>query len=490
MTIGLLATRVRQRMLASTPSFTEYTPATIPFQARFFTDAEHHIDWSLGVHEFLFSGSVGSAKSIAAAHWAVKHCLKHPFARVLLARRAMPDLRDTIFTKIAEHIEGSRWANGRLWVAGRDYDIARNTCRIVFPNRSEIISRSWADKNFKKLGSLEISGCIFEEAAENDAEDYEAAEWIRMRLGRQPHVPRSWLIICTNPDGPSHPIYSEFELDACEDGGQPRHPQRHVYFSDTRDNPYLPKSYIRQLQENMDPMLAKRMIEGKWVDIRQDVVYHQYGAHNKRHGEVYAVDPKYPIRLCFDFNIGEGKPMSACAFQAFKRGEHDEAHFFFESIVMGADTMEQMEEIAGRGLFNLPVPFVVHGDASGASRDTKSKTSDYDLIKKFLANYRRPDGSRLDWRIDVPLSNPPVRTRHNLVNAYCRNAHGRSRLFVYDTAKTVDKGLRLTALRKGGSYIEDDSKPYQHVTTALGYGLFCYHETKESKTGFKLRPIR
>ena len=83
--------------------------------------------------------------------------------------------------------------------------------------------------------------------------------------------------------------------------------------------------------------------------------------------------------------------------------------------------------------------------------------------------------------MQVPRSNPPVRTRHNIVNAYCQNDLGQHRLTVYAKCKTLDKGLRLTALKKGGSYIEDDSKPYQHITTALGYGVVYTSKLNEKK---------
>jgi hypothetical protein len=57
------------------------------------------------------------------------------------------------------------------------------------------------------------------------------------------------------------------------------------------------------------------------------------------------------------------------------------------------------------------------------------------------------------------------------MNAYCCNSEGERRLFVYRDAPTLDKGLRLTALKKGGTYIEDDTPHYQHVGSAAGYGL-------------------
>jgi hypothetical protein len=31
--------------------------------------------------------------------------------------------------------------------------------------------------------------------------------------------------------------------------------------------------------------------------------------------------------------------------------------------------------------------------------------------------------------------------------------------------------MKLTALKKGAEYIEDDSKEYQHITTAAGYRI-------------------
>jgi hypothetical protein len=57
---------------------------------------------------------------------------------------------------------------------------------------------------------------------------------------------------------------------------------------------------------------------------------------------------------------------------------------------------------------------------------------------------------------------------------------------VHKRAKTVDEGLRLTKLKAGGHYIEDDTKHYQHVTTALGYGLIAairYHEDYGKRFG-------
>lgn len=203
--------------LGSTPSFSEFDPTVIPYQAQVIYDMEH-FDYSLGVHEILLSGSVGSAKSILAAHQGIKHCLRYPRARLLLGRKSLPDLRDTIYTKICEHLEGSVMEDGTLLREGRHYFLRDTTCAIRFWNGSEILSRTWSDKRYKKLGSLELSAAIIEELTENDGDDETAMKYIRMRVGRLPHIPESWIMYCSNPESPSHFAYDYFQIGLRQDG--------------------------------------------------------------------------------------------------------------------------------------------------------------------------------------------------------------------------------------------------------------------------------
>jgi hypothetical protein len=206
------ATREVGAAFGSTPSYSEFDPSRIPWQRQLINDIFFEFDYSLGVHEVLLSGSLGSAKTLAAAHCAVRHLLTFDRSRCILGRRAMPDLRDTIFTKICEHLEGTVNHDGSLFREGKDYGMARHNCRIWFRNSSEIISRSWADKNYKKVGSIEASIAIVEELTENDDDDEIALRYLRTRIGRLPHVPQQWVIYCSNPDSPSHFAYKYFQI--------------------------------------------------------------------------------------------------------------------------------------------------------------------------------------------------------------------------------------------------------------------------------------
>lgn len=442
-------------MESSTPSYRSFDPTIIDTQDR----VMHHMafyDYSIGVHEIMLSGSVGSAKSILMAHIVVNHCLQNNGARVLLGRRALPDLKATIYNKILEHIEED-------FIEGVHYTKNETSAFIRFKNGSEIISRSWADNRFSKVRSLELSAACIEELTES--EDPSAYNEIKMRVGRLPHIKENFIISATNPGAPSHWAYKYF-IES-----QP-HATRHVFYSRTEDNPFLPEWYIDQLKRDLDPKMARRMLYGEWIEINKEVVYYAYDPEKQYKNTLeYTINPKEPVWISWDFNIGEGKPMSVVAGQ--KIG--DTVHIFKEWVIEGMRTQDSCEEIFESELLEIVERFVLTGDAAGKHSDTRSNRSDYDIIKKYFSNLE-VDGRPVNYEVRVPLSNPPVRLRHNKVNAMCQNEMGDTRLFVYKGCKTVDEGLRLTSLKKNGNYIEDDSKHYQHITTALGYMIMQMHK--------------
>jgi hypothetical protein len=246
----------------------------------------------------------------------------------------------------------------------------------------------------------------------------------------------------------------------------------------------LPKTYIEQLKKDLDPKEARRMLYGEWVEIDKERIYYAYDSEKNFIKSDYVINPAWPITISFDFNIGHNKPMS-CVFGQFDPNK-EIFHFFDEVIIHGARTESVLEDAAGRGLLDHNVTYEVYGDATGAARHTNSLHSDYDIIRNFLDKYKRKDQRGLQYNMQVPLSNPPIRERHNHVNAYCLNTVGQRRLFVYQKCKILHEGMKLTALKEGSQYIEDDSKHYQHCTTAIGYKVVFKHRTNGQTRGYML----
>lgn len=449
----------------STPRLTEFDPSIIPFQFKVIKDIEQSYDYSMGTHEILLSGSVGSAKSILMAHIAVTQCLKYPNNIGLIGRKSLTDLKDTILRKIIDHIDGDL-------IEGTHYEFNKASNRLSFFNGSELICRSWADKRYNKVRSLDLSFAIIEELTENNSTEFkELYKEIFARVGRLPHVKTNFIICATNPDSPAHAAHEYFiESDL---------PTRHVYYSITEQNPFLPKSYIDNLKNTYTAQEARRMLYGEWVEIRTEFVYYAF-MEQRNVIDSYQINLKYPIRIAYDFNIGQGKPMSVCFFQYV-----DEKFYFFDEVVIkGSNTLETCDEMIARGFLEIPTKFIVHGDASGRAKSSKYNRSDYDIIEKVFTNYETKRGDRVNIEIDIPLSNPPVRKRHILVNGQLSNANCESHVFITRNCKTLIKGFRLTKLKDGGQYIEDDSDEWQHITTAAGYGIVRVLDNKESSNNF------
>jgi hypothetical protein len=173
-----------------------------------------------------------------------------------------------------------------------------------------------------------------------------------------------------------------------------------------------------------------------------------------------------------DFNIGKDKPMSAGLGQVID----GIFHVFAVFKANGFRTDDIIEEIHDKGFIDKKYRYRVFGDQSGNNNDTRSKVTDYHIIEKFLAS------KGCVYEMCVPRSNPPVRRRHNIVNAKFLNDNKQVGFFQYQGTEWLSEGWTLTSFKKGGHLIEDDSLPQQHITTAVGYWIdYCtYRENTYS----------
>jgi hypothetical protein len=428
--------------------------------------------WDIQVpntNNYVCSGHVhhNSAKSILMAHLIVTHCLNNDGARGLLARKSLPDLKDTIFKEVVEHLQDDPEKVGRVLVEGKDYWINESTAKITFSNGSEIISRSWADRKTKKGRSLKLSFIAFEELTENDIKDREAFMTFKARLRRIPHIKENVLIAATNPDSPSHWVYKYFFDE--------RAPTRFVFKSVTTDNPFLDPVYVQQLKQDLDERAAQRYVYGEWVDLHKDQVYYSYNKEENFRSSFEHIGLRN-VKIAHDFNIGADKPMSA-TLSVLDNGTYHAVKSFH---IDGARTVDILEEIVAWERFEEVEEIEIYGDASGKNRDTRNIKSDYDIIKEFWSNYKKKNGDQVKFVMKVPASNPPLRRRHNIVNAYFKNANNDVRLYLYDD--WLHEGFMQTAFKKGADLVEDDSLPQQHATTTIGYMIDydTYREVKKT----------
>lgn len=456
----------------STPTFSAFNPKLIPYQYRVIYDVNKNYDYSIGPAFVLLSGSIGSAKSALMAWLGIQHCIENDGALVLLGRKTLPDLKETIFQKIIEMLDGT-------FIEGVDYKVNWTNYSITFKNGSKIISRSWSDRKFKKFRSLELSMIIVEELTENDRRDWEFFIELIGRLGRRPHIKTNLFIAATNPDDPSHPAYEFFIKNSIRVNKTYAHkPEEniHTYFSRTEQNPFLPSWYISSLRKKYDAKMIKRLLEGEWLYISTDVIYYCYNPEKHYILENTKPDKELPLRISFDFNIQKNKPNSSCLLQYNPQRRF--YTFIDEVAIEGARTSDSMDEWQGKGYFDLPhnPQIIIHGDQTGTKNDTRGVFSDYDIIEKYLANYVRKDGQVLSYEIEIPSCNPPIRDRHNKSNGQLEDANGKMHVAVDKRCIMIDKGFSNTRLKEGASYLEDQTTEGQDISTACTYAIWFIEE--------------
>lgn len=416
-------------------------------------------NYALFTPEILLSGSVGSAKSILLAHIAIRHCIEYPGACVAIGRRSLADLKKTLFREILEHLQESL-------IEGDHYTTRSNSGEIDFKNGSRIISVTWGDQRYAKFRSLKLSMVVIEELTENDDEFEGGFKILKARLRRIPTVSQNILIAATNPDEPDC-FWFKYFIEGSE-----HFPSRRVFYSITNENPYLDAVYTEQLLQDYSFLEAERYLRGRWISIAGQGIYHAYSEENNYIKGSYSPDKTLPLRIAFDFNTADGKPQSCAVFQMTSNSQF---HFYAESIIDDAKwCIDNLDELEAKGRFEGFQKFIIYGDATGRARSSNSLRSNYELIEEWFAQ------RRLICQLAVPRSNPPLVRRWTTVNAMCQNAKNEVKLFVYEACPVLNQGMKL-AKKKPGLSIEDDSKRYQHVTTAIGYAI-CHAKDESLHT--------
>jgi PBSX family phage terminase large subunit len=442
----------------------EFTAEDNPSQDRFLDTMINEVvpkAETEGVQYVILSGARGSGKSLAVEYFINWMCMEYPGIEINLSRISIKEIKDTLFKELKVMTPSK--------VLAKD-----NAESITFVNKSHVKCVGYGDGNVRKIRGNNCHVWVMEEVTEDALKsglhelNLRALEEITM-VTRNPGAPKI-IIILTNPEDPEHWLYRKYiDLAGYVDGDKTNTKKRkenvHVYYSLTSDNPHLGEAFLNNLQETLSPKQAERYIYGKWVSLATGGVYNEYLDELHWHPDIeYKINKQKPIILSWDFNTAKDKPMSTCISQYI----NDTFHVFDECVLENSNTRGVLEELEERGFFKQFIgtqQLQIMGDAAGWAKQSAGTMSDYGLIKQFIDHLPY----KINYKIMVPKSNPAVKGRHNLVNAYLKNLKGDIRVAIYSGAETLRRGMKSTQLKKGATYKEDDSNPNQHITTAFGY---------------------
>ena len=379
-----------------------------------------------------FSGPIGSGKSQALCHEAIRLSYENPGRHGLIGAPTFPMLRDATQRTLFELLE--------LNNLPFEFNKAEN-CIIMRDTGSKIVFRSVDD--FERLRGTNLAWFGVDELTYCPEE-----AWLRLegRL-RDPGAKRLCGFAVWTPKGFDW-VYERFlakpVLGYETVLAQPME-NRHLLEQ-------IPDFYER-LKHSYDARFFQQEVLGQYLSISAGQAYYNFDRSMTVRN--CKIDPNRSLFWALDFNVD---PMSSIVAQVYG----DSVNVVDEISLARATTWDACEEFLSR--YPNSHGLTVYGDASGNSMKTTGPR-DGEAISKF---FRMRNIQRV--KVELPPQNPAVRERVVLMNTKLLDAAGERRLFVDPRCVELIKDLEQVCLLEGTMIIDKGKDPKRtHMSDALGY---------------------
>lgn len=389
-----------------------------------------------------FSGPVGSGKSAALCHEAVRQSYVNRGRQGLLAAPTFPMLRDATLTGLfrlldEEDVEfDHRKSDGEL---------------IVKAPKSVILLRSLDEPERLRGTNLAWFGI--------DELSYSREEaWLRLEARlRDPGAERLCGFGVWTPQGYDwlHKRFVDKPVAGYDCVRAKPFENRYV-LERTPD-------YYDRLERSYDPRFYQQEVLGEYLNSRADRVYHCF--NRSVHLVHQSYDPRKTLMWALDFNVA---PMSSVLAQ-----QHNGRLVVIDEIVLERATTEEAGLEFENRYRNHNAGLEIFGDANGRNMHTTGMT-DYSMLQGLL--YRA--GFR-NVKLRVPQKNPPVLSRVQKVNALLTNALGEVRLEVDPRCKELIKDFEEVIFKPDSGVIDKlHDLRRTHASDALGYLIWSLYGDK------------
>lgn len=391
-----------------------------------------------------FSGPIGSGKSQALCHEAIRLTYQNVGRTGLIGAPTYPMLRDSTLASLIEILEQNELP----------FDLNKSDYTLRMKDTdSRILLRSVDE--FDRLRGTNLAWFGLDELTYS-----QEGAWLRLegRL-RDPRAKRRCGFAVWTPKGFDW-VYRKFISNPVEgyEAIQAK-PYENRFLLDQ-----VPDFYDR-LKASYDESFFRQEVLGDYLNVQGGLVYSAF----RRQVNVREVDldPELPLIWALDFNVD---PLCTVVAQICQ----DEVRVIDQIVLRRSTTEQACEEFWKR--FGPPRGAVrVYGDASGASTHTTSELSDYGVIQGFF----RDRGCNVNMK--VPKSNPTVRERIALVNARLCNAEGEVNMYVSPRCKELIDDFEQVSYEEESTQVDKNKDRHRtHASDALGYLVWQeYHQKKK-----------
>jgi phage terminase large subunit len=461
-TIGNIEIDTQQQASDTGPIIREHRFACLPWQYEFLTD--------LDTFAIAGVGGIGSGKTHALMRAVTIIMQSEAGTRTIggIFANTYSQLHQSVLPRLWAFLSEMGLEQGIDWVFNRqppaEWGFASN-----FKKHDGVLTvRAWGQAVARSLDNpdairgLDLGWAVLDEARDIVQGTYDI---VIGRL-RCPKARRRIIRLTTTPNGYDW-IYETFATNPTND--------RRMIQMTTRDNDYLPQSFVKRLEESYDETFLAQEVDGKFVSLRKGQVYRAFDRklHVVQADQVVLPRPdQFRLIVAVDFNRS---PYCVCLLC-----ELPDRSIAFDEIVMdGADTPSMFDEVARRVSAIGPSSVSVYGDASGNQRNTKSNHSDYDMISVKMSSVF---GSRF-----VPAwgkANPAIQERIAAVNGSLKPAAGQPRIIVSSKCKTLIQDFEQVSYKKGSMELDPGpDKRLTHMSDAVSYYIVKRYPVPKSRNG-------
>ncbi len=403
----------------------------------------------------LFVAGVASGKTQGGARWCLKQIIEQPSAKGFIGAQSFQQLSRVSMPAMLSllHEVGLRYVFNK-----RPPD---EWGPSLFPEHERILSvqvpgcarpcqiQTGSMDNFHAHRGIDFGWGWFDESREMASE---AVDVMQSRLRGQPAGTIYRTLHTTTPNGFGW-LYRRYVSEPF--------PGSAVIRASTTENPYLPIGFVDNLRAQYTEQYAKQEIDGEFLNLTAGQAY--YAFKRDKNVQTVQVDPLKEMFYSMDWNVS---PL--CAIY----GQHDKlsAKVAGEIYIQGSGrTADAAEEFSRRFSSHKNRRVTIYGDMSGANRDTRNDSTDYDILQRVLTS--------AGWAVEIRrnYSNPPFIESVEAVNASFEH----NRCVIDPTCKRLIIDLEQVAWQTGTKVLDKSNKELTHLSDAARYFLFKEFSPKQ-----------
>lgn len=333
----------------------------------------------------LYGGAIRGAKTFWLIVIFFKLALLYPNSRWVIIRADLPRLKRTVLPAVYEILKdpefGPRLANEN-----------KGTMTFTFDNGSVVMlfSENFAtDKDLDRFKGLEANGFGADEINELqemtlNKMNERAGSWLNAGYSVYGFKPRPIVIATCNP---TKNWVKQLIYDKWIDGTLSRE-KRYVQAKIT-DNPYVPKSVIRNYKNTLPYVQFQRFVAGDWEIEEQTGGEFIRNFNGNKHVKPTPFIPGQASHLSWDFNVMPYLT-TLCAQLAMTDKKRWQVRFYDE--ILGIEPRNTMQancrEFVKTYQDGFPIaPVFLYGDAQGNKRIEGLNYTRFSKIREYLSAY-------------------------------------------------------------------------------------------------------